>query len=209
VRSASATLVVVLVGGLAACYEPPSRPDPTPIEVRADPGQRPVRDPQPIRLSRGGWEWTLTPRAEYILQGVVVGRERYRFDFNSKLSPCDLAIAWGPLVSHEGFSALDFGQGGRWYFWRAGGRRPIDETFVARFSSNTHIVPARRSLGRIACGVHPGQRVALAGDLVEIEGRKGGRWFHWFSSLSRTDTGDGSCEVLYLRRVKVDGRVYD
>lgn len=202
-------LVLLSVAGLAGCYEPPSRPEQTPIEVRADPGQRPVTDATPIHLSRGGWEWTITPVAEYILQGVVVGRERYRFDFSSKLSPCDLAVAWGPLVSHPGFAKLRFSQGGRWYFWRSRGDDGVDNATVARFSSNTHLIPARISLGRVACSVREGQRVALAGELVSVEGRKGRRWHSWSSSTSRADTGDGSCEVLYLRRIKVDGRVYD
>lgn len=207
-RAPATLLALLALGALTACYEPPSRPDPAPIEVRADPGQRPVTDPVPIHLSRGGWEWTITPVAEYILQGVVVGRERYRFDFNSKLSPCDLAVAWGPLVMHPDFGDLRFDQGGRWYFWRSRSGR-IDNATVARFSSNTHIIPSRISLGRVACRLHAGQRVALAGDLVRVEGRKGRRWHTWSSSMTRTDTGDGSCEVLYLRRIKVDGRVYD
>jgi len=206
VRTSSLVLAAL---ALAGCAQPSSRPDPTPIEVRGDPGQRPVSDPRPIHLSRDGWEWTITPRAEYILQGVVVGRERYRFDFNATLSPCDLAVAWGPLLDQEGFPDLEFRQGGRWYFWRAGRARPVDGGLVGRFSSNTHVVPARPSLGRIACGVRVGERVALAGDLVDIDGRRGDRRFNWPSSLSREDLGDGSCEVLYLRRIKVAGRVYD
>lgn len=202
------TLAVALAT-LLACAVEPSRIDPTPIDVRADAGQRPVSDPHPIRLVEGGWEWTITPLAEYVLQGVLVGRERYRFDFNAALSPCDLAIAWGPLVSHQAFDDIEFDQGTRRYFWRSGGSRPVDETLVARFSANVHIVPAHPSLGRVACGVRPGQRVALAGDLVAIEARKGDRRFTWRSSLTRNDTGDGACEVLYLRRIKVGGRVYD
>jgi hypothetical protein len=209
VRSGAPFLLAFALGWIVACSERPSRLDPTPIEVRGDPGQRPAADPQPITLDEGGWEWTVTPRAEYIIQGVVVGRERYRFDFNAKLSPCDIAIAWGPLVGHEAFDGIEFSQSGRFYFWHPRRGRPVDPAFVARFSSNTHIVPARPGLGRIACAVRPGQRVALAGDLVTIEGRKGDRRFRWASSLTRNDSGDGSCEILYLRRIRVDGRVYD
>jgi hypothetical protein len=43
---------------------------------------------------------------------------------------------------------------------------------------------------------------------VRVEGRKNGRTMVWTSSLSREDTGDGSCELLYLRRVRYDGTIY-
>jgi hypothetical protein len=39
----------------------------------------------------------------------------------------------------------------------------------------------------------------LEGYLVNITGANG---WHWNSSMSRDDTGGGSCEVLYLTRVK-------
>jgi hypothetical protein len=42
--------------------------------------------------------------------------------------------------------------------------------------------------------------VSLSGYLVEINGANNWRWR---SSLSRTDTGQGACEVFYVEAVNV------
>jgi hypothetical protein len=49
----------------------------------------------------------------------------------------------------------------------------------------------------------------LSGELIRIEGHQGGEIVTWRSSLSREDSGDGSCELLYLRRLRVNGKVFD
>jgi hypothetical protein len=48
-----------------------------------------------------------------------------------------------------------------------------------------------------------GQIVHLEGDLVRADGKDG---WHWVSSLSRTDTGDGSCEVVWVEHAEVSDR---
>ena len=49
----------------------------------------------------------------------------------------------------------------------------------------------------------------LTGFLVAVHGAKGGQSWDWNSSLSREDRGDGSCEIMYLTRLKTEGRVYE
>ena len=50
-----------------------------------------------------------------------------------------------------------------------------------------------------------GEIVRLSGFLVDAAGPEGDRWR---SSLSRTDTGDQSCEVFYVEELAAGGRVY-
>ena len=45
----------------------------------------------------------------------------------------------------------------------------------------------------------------LEGDLVDIDGPSG---FAWRTSLTRTDTGAGACETLYVRAVTIGTRRY-
>ena len=89
------------------------------------------------------------------------------------------------------------------------GAPPFPPATVVRSSSNTHIVPANGVVARAARRLAPGDVAELAGELVRIEGRNGGETVTWRSSLSREDTGDGSCELLYLRRLRVAGKVYE
>ena len=43
----------------------------------------------------------------------------------------------------------------------------------------------------------------LRGQLVRADGQDG---WHWISSLTRTDTGDGSCEVVWVETVGIADR---
>jgi len=51
--------------------------------------------------------------------------------------------------------------------------------------------------------VRIGQVVELHGQLIQADGKDGWRWI---SSLTRTDTGDGSCEVVWVDSVRVTDR---
>lgn len=195
--------------GAISCGPTPSGTDGNPIDVSLPPEQTAIEQPEPVRTSDGGWEFVLTPLARYVLRGIVVSRTTYRFDWNTGLSPYDVAMVWGDLAAGDAWRALRWSQSGRWYFWRWSGAPPLPNETIVRNSSNTHIVPASLNLARAARSLEEGDLAELSGDLVAIEARKGSERAHWRSSLSRNDTGDGSCELLYLRKVRVGGKVYE
>jgi hypothetical protein len=194
---------------LAACGPRSALEDETPIDVSTPPEQTAVSGADPIHMKAGGFDLVLTPEAHYVLRGVVVSRESYHFGWNAEIAPCDVATVWGELAEGQAWRRLSWSQGGRWYFWRWSGERPFPDDLVVRNSSNTHLIPASSDLRKAARSLGGGDIVELSGELVAIEGRKGGQRVWWRSSLSRTDTGDGSCELLYLRRLKTGGKVYE
>lgn len=51
--------------------------------------------------------------------------------------------------------------------------------------------------------------VYLEGLLVDLQVVDGTRTGHVKTSLSREDTGDGACEMLYVERLMVNGRLYE
>ena len=195
--------------GAVACGPSPSADDPTPIDVSQPPEQGAIESPEPFRISDGGWEFVITPMASYVLRGIVVSRENYGFGWNGRLSPCDVAMAWGDLAKDDAWRKLDWSQDGRWYFWHWSGAQPFPNATVVQNSSNTHIVPADANLKRAARSLGEGDIAELTGELIRVEGRNGAERVTWKSSLSRGDTGDGSCELLYLRRLRVNGKVYE
>lgn len=202
-------LAPTALGLLLACGPSPTSRDATPIALEGDPTQEEVEDDTPMVISRGGWEFTLTPLASYRLSGVVLSRENYRSGWNALLSPCDLAMAWGPVAQDALWERLSWSQTGRWYYWECDSDFPYDNSFVARYSCNAHIIPANPNLARAARSLSEGDTAELSGELVKVSGEKGGRTVWWTSSLSRKDMGDGSCEVLYLRRLRTGGEVYE
>jgi hypothetical protein len=199
----------LLFMGVAGCGPRPTSEDAGPIDVSQPPEQTAIEGADPIRLEAGGYEFVITPLARYVLRGVVVSRESYHTGWNANLSPCDVAIVWGELAADDAWHRLDWSQSGRWYYWRWHGQQPFTNGEVVRKSSNTHIVPTSSDLGSAARALAPGDIAELAGELVRIDGRRGQESVWWKSSLSRTDTGEGSCELLYLRRLRVNGKVYE
>ena len=209
VRMRRSGIAGALLLGAVACGPTPTGEDRAPIDVSQPPEQTPIESPDPIRVSDGGWEFTITPLAAYVLRGVVLSRENYGWGWNARLSPCDVAMAWGDLAADDAWRKLEWSQDGRWYFWRWSGTPPVPAATVVRSTSNTHVVPADESLKRAARSLREGDVAELVGELVRIEGRHGAERVTWRSSLSRADTGDGSCELLYLRKLRVDGKVYE
>jgi hypothetical protein len=206
---ATACVAVALLLVSVGCGPRPIAEDTSPIDVSQPPEQTAVDNADPIRLEADGYEFVITPLAHYVLRGVVVSSESYRTGWNSNLSPCDVAVVWGELAADDAWQKLAWSQSGRWYDWRWHGQQPFTNEEVVRSSSNTHVVPASSDLASAARSLTPGDIAELGGELVRIDGRKGQGKVWWKSSLSRTDTGDGSCELLYLRRLRVNGKVYE
>ena len=71
------------------------------------------------------------------------------------------------------------------------------ETIISH-SANTHVIPQTPAIARILSSLRPGEVVVLSGELVDAV-RDDGRWIK--TSLVRTDTGAGACEVMLVTDV--------
>jgi hypothetical protein len=132
----------------------------------------------------------------------VLSTERYRFDRAAELSPVDFALGWGPMSDSKVLEAITIQQRDRWYFWSAA-TLPISPGAVISHSANMHMIPADPLVEKRLLAVKPGQIVELRGMLIRADGLDG---WHWLSSLTRTDTGDGSCEVVWVESVSAADR---
>jgi hypothetical protein len=164
-----------------------------------DPAQRELdREDRPFQVK----DYRIVPLARYAVKARVLSRERYRFDAGAELSPVDLVLGWGPMSDSAVLKAFDIDQSNRWYHWRAG-TLPISEAAVITHSANTHLIPADALVRRAILGVKTGDLVDLEGYLVRVEGPHG---FTWVSSLTRADTGDGSCELMFVKEARREAR---
>lgn len=163
-----------------------------------DPVQTPLEDPPDIVIDR----WTLTPRAAYDITARVLSREDYRFDPIASLTPMDLALGWGAMSDSQVLSAFEISQDARFYSWRpVAASTPIATREVIRHSANTHVIPANATvasqLDRVRRG---GEVVHLTGMLVDGR-RDDGMTIR--TSLTRTDSGAGACEVMLVQDVEI------
>lgn len=149
----------------------------------------------PFRLTAA----TLTPLAGISLDARVLSRADYGSDRESHLAPTDLALGWGRMREDAVLRSLEITQGGRWYRYRWWGQPPIPPDEIVRSSANMHFIPADEATARTLAGVRTGDRVQVDGWLVEA--RAGDGWT-WRSSLTREDSGDGACEVIYVCSIR-------
>ena len=143
--------------------------------------------------------WRLTPRAHYDITARVLSREDYHFDPLADLIPEDLALGWGPMSDNRVLRALEITQGARFYSWVPKRTLPIPRQAVIEHSANTHVIPANGAVRRQLKRLRVGQVVHLSGFLVNAV-RDDGAYIN--TSLTRSDSGPGSCEVLLVEQVE-------
>ncbi|MFY2765464.1 hypothetical protein [Arenimonas sp. MALMAid1274] len=166
-------------------------------QAAARAGEAPMQSDVPDTMGpfRHG-EFTITPLAGFALQARVLAREDYRFDAGAALSPTDLALGWQRMSDPAVYRQLSISQSGRWYHYRWGSEGPpLELGEIIRSSANMHLIPANAGVAQAMSRVRPDQTVQLQGWLVEARREDG---WHWRSSLTREDSGDGSCELIYV-----------
>lgn len=150
----------------------------------------------------GSWRLaahTVSTLQPFQLEARILGREDYYFDRGAKISPTDLALGWGPMADPEVLRHITISQRNRWYFWRAE-QLPIERRQIEIHSANMHLIPANPAVASTLAGLKEGQQIRLSGQLVRIDGDDG---YRWISSLSREDTGDGACELIWVEQLAV------
>jgi hypothetical protein len=201
----------ILVSFLLICCSRPQKTgiDPDEIDTSKDPIQRAVDSPEPILIETREGQFTLSPRAEYQLTGVVVSKETYSYGWNAEISPVDLAIVWGKLAEPECEKYVSFSQRDRWYFFEYKPGSPFDFGYITSHSSNNHIIPANENIGLALRKIGKRDKVLLEGFLVNLNGTYKGGKVYWNTSLTRNDSGDGSCELIYVKKLRICTDVYE
>lgn len=145
-------------------------------------------------------DYTITPLANYAIKAVVLSRQRYRYDTMAPLAPLDLALGWGPMSTAAVINDLNISQSGRWYEYSWSGEEPLAADQITCHSANTHCLPATAEIRRQLLAVNRHDIVTLEGYLVEVTSPGG--MAPWRSSLSRTDTRGGACEIMWVTAVQ-------
>ena len=143
--------------------------------------------------------YSFTPLANFVIEARVLSRKKYSLDREAELSPLDLALGWGPMSDNRVLDKIDISQGNHFYYWRVE-QFPIPENEIIRHSSNMHMIPANEQVATQLAKVRKGSVVTITGQLVKINADDG---WHWQSSLSRTDTGSGACELVWVKEVSL------
>ena len=189
----------------ASPYAPPVRPQQVtdnpacPGPQATGDGDAPLQTPVPAGIAnftvRHGH---LDALAGFSVDARVLSRRDYGSDRPAQFSPLDLALGWGPMTDTTTLAQLNVRQSNRWYRYGWIGNPPLDPAVIIRNSANMHMIPSNDDINRALHAVQRDDRVRIDGWLVEAHDGSG---WNWRSSMTRDDTGEGACEVVYVCRV--------
>lgn len=151
----------------------------------------------PVALPGG---YVAHPSHAFAVEAVVLSRRAYRFDAESAVSPLDLLLGWGPMSDPAVLTGLSTRQSGRFGYVRPLPDSAVDLRALGPYWSNMHLIPGDDAVAAALEQVGEGRVVRLTGALVTVRGAGG--WV-WRSSLSRTDSGAGACELLLVTEVQI------
>ncbi|MBU2714026.1 hypothetical protein [Zooshikella harenae] len=143
--------------------------------------------------------YTLTEIASFKLKAKVLSKKNYSLGRETDLSPVDLALGWGRMSDESVINNITFSQSNRWYYWRTDAY-PIPRREIETSSANMHMIPANEFVEDALKSVKKGDIIQLIGSLVNVEANDGWRWR---SSVTRTDTGGGSCELIWVENFSI------
>jgi len=169
-------------------------------ELNQDPIQQ-IIDTESYRFDYMGSSFSIFPRATYEIWGMVVARNSPFYDAstNQRSSPVDfkdLCVIWGSNLKDEIYREVSFGSdhSGCWY-------NPESTNAARKFNSdylaNNHLLSRSRDIGRLINSVNIGDQIYARGSLIDYC-PLGYQELMRETSLVRTDSGPGACEVMMV-----------
>lgn len=174
-------------------------------EVQQPEGVLVAEEPRQVEIPARIWQRgdaQFTALAQFDVHARVLSKNRYHFDGMSDMSPMDLALGWGPMSDTKIVNQFSITQSQRFYYWKPKEHDlAIPMADVISHSANMHMIPATEDVTNVLNDIRVGEVVDLAGYLVQVNKANG---WKWKSSLSRTDTGSGACEIVWVDRARRD-----
>lgn len=181
---------------LTACFPQKTIKQPDGMLAPESPVQKSLDEKKLFKKGK----YSLKALASYEGTFRILSRKEYPYDDSKDLSTLDFALGWGKMSSNEVLDRLKIKQRGRWYLWSYSGTAPIPHKEILSHSANTHILPANSRIEKAVDKMYKGHVIYLKGYLVSCSSPDG---FRWKSSVSRTDTGNGACEVMYVTEARL------
>ena len=139
------------------------------------------------------------PLAHFALDARVLHQKIYRYDRGAALVPVDLAVGWGPMSDQAVLDQLEISQSARFFWYQYQRQPPIPSEEIVSHATNLHLIPSNKAVAAQCKSVRTGELIHLSGLLVEATGPEIGTWR---SSLSRTDSGNGACELVWVEELE-------
>jgi hypothetical protein len=161
-----------------------------------------------FKTQANGHEYTVTPKYDYELQGVVVSyhdassfldiwHHKRWLDF---LNERDLCVIWGRNVATGVYKKVDFSNDS-WTCWVSWKDSETGQLFQFNALSNNHLLVDNAVVRAGLLASEPGDHIRFKGMLSEYANKENG--FKRGTSTIREDTGNGACETVYLTEFEI------
>jgi hypothetical protein len=171
----------------------------TPEGMLAEKDPVQVMLPRPERMKyKTAWVDKL---AKYQITARVLHTAASWMDPAASISPMDLGLGWGAFSDKKIVNEFEIGQSDRHLFYSPKSLSAYQA--VGRLSSklaNVHSIPANNQVAQQLGWLRPGQVIEAKGYLVNLHLASG---MTYYTSLSRTDVGDGACEVMLIESIQI------
>lgn len=181
------------------------------VNVRAkEPVQTMIADGSPeaapIHLEFEKRRYTLYPRAQYAIEGLIVSQHRSDSAFDlahartgDTLNSRDICTVWGRMLAGGVYRDVKFWSGD-WTCYYQPANYETAAVFKPDQVSNTHVLATDPGVREALARLETGDEYRMRGRLVDYELEGAGRRN---TSLVRTDTDNGACEVMFVESVEV------
>ncbi len=196
--------VLALLGCIALYWQKDKLPDASFYDLtQLDDPRQFVTDKDRFRTRANNQEYLITPLYDYELEAVVVSyhnsddftdithHERWQDFINLR----DLCVIWGSNIETGVYREMGF-KNGTWTCWYSWPNSEVRQRFDETRLSNNHLLIDNDEVKRNLMQAEPGDHIRLKGMLVEYSNPANG--FHRGTSVTRTDTGNGACETIYV-----------
>ena len=173
-------------------------------ELQEEPRQTPTRK-QPFELSFNDVKYRVEPEYEYELTGMIVsyrhheGNSRLHALANDHLNMLDVCVIWGDNPHNNRLHKIDF-----WNGIFTCNIKTRDSIAWANFNmdqlSNNHLISEDEFIRKQVRKIKVGDQIRVTGYLagyISGGGSKRG------TSTTRTDTGNGACETIYVEQFRI------
>lgn len=202
-------LKITFLGSLAllpvACWQADALPsDVVVLPVLADDPEQTPPARAPFDVSQGGVSYRVEPLHRYRLHGLVVSRQTHDGDrmlhrrWNDHLNVADVCVVWGDNARAD-LTAFEFWSGQFTCFFRTDDSAAW-RAFRPEQLANNHLLSDDAYLRERIARVRVGDQIRLDGYLARYSNASG---FERGTSTTRSDTGNGACETVYVTRFDV------
>ena len=184
-------------------------PDPNGFDLErlSDPKQEKITR-KPFEVEAGGEHYTITPRYAYRLEGVIVSYHNadafsdiwHHDKWKDFINVRDLCVIWGNNIESGVYQQMSF-ENDSWTCWAYWPDAETGSRFVPQQLSNNHILTDDMELKQQLMSAEPGDHIRLQGLLARYENPSNG--FIRDTSTTRTDSGNGACETIYLEQFEI------